>query len=60
MLVVNIDNLAMNLILDIFVKSGKILIFLKNSKTVISVGNWKFYRSQMTKRTSSLNSSCEI
>ena len=32
----------------------------KNGKTVISVENWKFSRSRMTKRTSPLNSSREI
>ena len=35
-------------------------IFLNRGKTVISVGNQKFYRSWMTKRTSLLNSSFEI
>ena len=39
---------------------GKNSIFLKKSKTVISVENKKFSRSRMTKRTSSLNSSHEI
>ena len=34
--------------------------FSEKGKTVISVENWKFFRSQMTKRTASLNSSCEI
>ena len=47
---------------DIFitVNTGKNSIFLKNGKTVILVGNWKFTRSRMKKRTSSLNSSPEI
>ena len=38
----------------------KFNFFLKNSKTVISIENRKFSRSQMTKRTSPLNSSREI
>ena len=38
----------------------KNLIFLKNGKTVISIENRKFSRSQMTKRTATLNSSREI
>ena len=43
-----------------FVKLEKNSIFLKNGKTIISVENRKFYKSQMTKRTSPLNSSHEI
>ena len=42
------------------VKPEKNSIFLKNGKTVISVENRKFSRSQMTKRTAPLNSSREI
>ena len=42
------------------VKPEKNSIFLKKGKTVISVGNWKFSRSWMKKRTSPLNSSFEI
>ena len=42
------------------VKPGKNSIFLKNGKTVISVENRKFSRSQMTKRITLLNSSREI
>ena len=42
------------------VKPEKILIFLKNGKTVISVENRKFSRSRMTKRTAPLNSSRKI
>ena len=42
------------------VKLGKNSIFLKNCKTVISVGNRKFYGCQMMKRTSPLNSSHKI
>ena len=42
------------------VKPEKNSIFLKNSKTVISVENRKFFRSRMTKRTTPLNSSREI
>ena len=42
------------------VKSRKNSIFLKNGKTVISIGNRKFSRSRMTKWTSPLNSSREI
>ena len=34
--------------------------FDKMGKIVISVENWKFSKSQMTKRTSPLNSSREI
>ena len=34
-------------------------IFLKNGKTVISIGNHKFSRSRIKKRTSPLNSSHE-
>ena len=44
----------------IAVKPEKNSIFLKKGKTVISVENRKFSRSQMTKRTAPLNSSCEI
>ena len=44
----------------ICVKPRKNSIFLKNGKTVISVGNRKFSRSRITKRTSPLNSSHEI
>ena len=42
------------------VKPDKNSIFLKKSKTIISVENWKFSRSRMMKRTASLNSSHEI
>ena len=42
------------------VKPEKNSIFLKKGKTVISDENRKFFRSRMTKRTASLNSSCEI
>ena len=42
------------------VKRGKNSIFLKKGKTVILVENHKFFRSQMTKQTSPLNSSHEI
>ena len=42
------------------IKPGKNSIFLKNGKTIISVENRNFSRSRMTKRTSPLNSSCEI
>ena len=42
------------------VKPGKNSIFLKNGKTVISVGKRKFSRSRMMKQTSPLNSSHEI
>ena len=42
------------------VKPEKNSIFLKKGKTVISVENRKFSRSQMKKRTVSLNSSREI
>ena len=42
------------------VKPGKDSIFLKKGKTIISVGNWKFSRSRIKKRTSPLNSSYEI
>ena len=42
------------------VKPGKNSIFLKNGKKLISVENRKFSRSRKMKRTSSLNSSCEI
>ena len=42
------------------VKPEKNSIFLKNGKTVISVGNRKFSKSQMTKQTSPFNSSREI
>ena len=35
-------------------------ILLNKGKTVISVGNWKFSRSRMMKRTSLLNSSRKI
>ena len=38
----------------------KFSIFLKKGKTIILVENWKFSRSQMTKRTAPLNSSHEI
>ena len=38
----------------------KFYFFLKKGKIVILVGNRKFSRSQMTKRISLLNSSCEI
>ena len=48
-----------NLVAD-HVKPEKNSIFLKKGKTVISVENRKFSRSQMTKRTVSLNSSREI
>ena len=44
----------------LIVKPGKNSIFLKKGKTVISVENRKFSRSQMMKRTAPLNSSCEI
>ena len=44
----------------LFVKPEKNSIFLKKSKTVISVENRKFSRSRMTKRTAPLNSSREI
>ena len=43
-----------------FVKPGKILIFLKNGKMVISVKIRNFSRSWMTKWTSPLESSREI
>ena len=42
------------------VKPEKNSIFLKKSKTVISIENQKFSRSRMTKRTGPLNSSHEI
>ena len=42
------------------VKPEKNSIFLKKGKTVILVENWKFFRSRITKRTTPLNSSCEI
>ena len=42
------------------VKPEKCSFFLKNGKTVISVENQKLSRSQMTKRTSQLNSSRKI
>ena len=42
------------------VKPDKNSIFLKKSKTIISVENWKFSRSRMMKRTAPLNSSHEI
>ena len=42
------------------VKPEKNSIFLKKGKTVISVENRKFSRSQMTKRTTPLNSSRKI
>ena len=42
------------------VKPEKNSIFLKNGKTVISVENRKFSRSQMTKWIAPLNSSREI
>ena len=42
------------------VKLEKNSIFMKKGKTVISVENWKFSRSRMTKRTAPLNSSREI
>ena len=42
------------------VKHGENSIFMKKGKTIISVGNQKFSRSWMTKRTSPLNSSQEI
>ena len=35
-------------------------IFLKKGKTIISVENWKFSRSRMTKRIAPLNSFREI
>ena len=38
----------------------KFNFFLKKGKTVISVENRKFFKSRMTKRTASLNSSREI
>ena len=41
-------------------KPEKNSIFLKKGKTVISVENRKFSRSQMMKRTEPLNSSREI
>ena len=40
-------------------KTRKEFNFFEN-KTVISVENWKFSISQMMKRTSPLNLSCEI
>ena len=42
------------------VKPEKNSIFPKKGKTIISVENRKFSRSQMTKRTAPLNSSREI
>ena len=42
------------------VKPEKNSIFLKKSKTVISVENRKISKSRMTKRTTSSNSSREI
>ena len=42
------------------VKPEKNSIFLKKGKTVISVENWNFSRSRMTKRTTPLNLSREI
>ena len=42
------------------VKPRKNSIFLKNGKTLISVENQKFYRSQMMKQTSLLNLSLKI
>ena len=42
------------------VKAEKNSIFLKNGKMVISIENWKFSRSRMTKRTAPLNSSRKI
>ena len=42
------------------VKPEKNSIFLKKGKTVISVENRKFSRSQIMKRTTPLNSSREI
>ena len=42
------------------VKPKKNSIFLKKGKTVISVENRKFSRSQMTKRITPLNSSRKI
>ena len=42
------------------VKPGKSSILLKNGKMVILVENWKFSKSRMMKRTSSLNSSRDI
>ena len=53
-------SFVMTFIIISTIKPGKNSIFLKNGKTIISVGNWKFSRSQMTKRTSPLNLSCEI
>ena len=44
----------------ITVKPEKNSIFLKKGKTVILVENRKFSSSWMTKRTTLLNSSCEI
>ena len=41
-------------------KTQKNSIFLKKGKTVISVENRKFSKSQMTKWTAPLNSSREI
>ena len=45
---------------SVFVKPGKISIFQKKGKTVISIENRKFYRSRMTKRIALLNSSHKI
>ena len=42
------------------VKHEKNAIFMKNGKTLISVGNQKFSSSRIMKRTSPLNSSHEI
>ena len=53
-------SFVMTFIIISTIKPRKNLIFLKNGKTIISVGNWKFSRSQMMKRTSPLNLSCEI
>ena len=41
-------------------KTREKFIFLKKSKTIISVENRKFSKSRMTKRTAPLNSSREI
>ena len=49
-----------NFIMTIYVKTGKNSIFLNKCKTVISVGNRKFSRYRMEKRTSPLNLSREI
>ena len=41
-------------------KTREKFFFFLNGKTVISVENWKFSRSRMTKRIAPLNSSREI